>query len=148
MIVYFIFCVSYFIIIIIGVRYELSRKQRDFRYAKFWQKCSEKKAGKAIHEIYIDPNLNLQTYKVIMEYDLPSSPIIEATRAGNIQVVSLLIQSGCDPFKKIVLYEDDYGKPKEYHCAADYVYNSKTPKPELVRIMDGYKEYLAHRYDP
>lgn len=147
MIIYFLFILSYIVIIFFGVIYDLSKKKRDFRYAEFWQSCSEKKARKAMHEIFIDPNLNIQTYQVITDMGLPSTPIIEAAKANNFLIVDMLIHSGCDPFKQVVLYEDDFGKPVEYHCAAVYAYNSKTPKPELVRMMERHKEYLAHRYE-
>lgn len=147
MIIYFLFILSYIVIIFFGVIYDLSKKKRDFRYAEFWQSCSEKKARKAIHEIFIDPNLNIQTYQVITDMGLPSTPIIEAVKARNVPVVDILIHSGCDPFKQVVLSEDDYGKPTEYHCAAYYAYGSKTPIPELVRMMERHKEYLAHRYE-
>ena len=93
---FYLFLAVWFLLMVSYAFWEQTKDERDFHYCKFWQKCSEKRALKALRTIAADPNLNIKTFKVIDRYSHETStPLIEAQRKGNVKVAGILFQNGC-----------------------------------------------------
>lgn len=113
-------------------------ENNNYIYSRFWERCSEKKAKKAIADICSNPNLDLKTFRTIssLSSDL-STPLISAAKGNNCAVVRLLIAHNLNPFQR-VRDEDCEGKPF-YDYAALYAYVKYPGREELRSIMDEYK---------
>ena len=141
-IVYVVIMFSIAIIVSLITYYDVTKHKRDYKYSVFWETCSEKRARKAIMDICSNPNLNLATMKTIADYSgYYSNPIIDAAKANNYKIVELLIQHGCNPFRKILSYEGSFGESDSYHCAADYAYNTC---PQLQALIEDFKRNHPH----